>query len=79
MRALLSQGPQTLMLQIPDALAAEVGLHDGMAIDLRIVDGHLALVPIVPTYSLNELLAGITPDNLHEAVELGQSVGQEVG
>lgn len=30
-------------------------------------------------YSLDELLDGITPDNLHDEIDTGEAVGQEIG
>jgi antitoxin MazE len=31
-----------------------------------------------PVYSLNELLAGMTPENRHDEVDFGAPVGREV-
>ncbi|MEO1095216.1 MAG: hypothetical protein AAFX01_10000 [Cyanobacteria bacterium J06638_28] len=50
-----------------------------MKVELRIVNGHLMVVPTVPQYSLEDLLAGITPDNCHAEVDAGTAVGQEIG
>jgi antitoxin MazE len=79
MQALIHQRDQAWTIQIPELLAVEAGLEDGMAIDLRIVNGHLTLVPIQQTYALDDLLAGITPDNLHGVIDTGEPVGQEIG
>ena len=30
-------------------------------------------------YSLEQLLAGVRPDNLHDEVQTGEAVGEEIG
>lgn len=79
MQAQLHQGEQSLTLKIPEALATEAGLSHGMAVDLCIIDGNLTVVPVVPKYTLDELLVGITSENLHEEVDTGEVLGQEFG
>jgi antitoxin MazE len=43
-----------------------------------VVDGKLVLEPVKPVYTLVELLAQVTPENLHQEVETGAAVGSEV-
>ncbi|MEO0826182.1 MAG: AbrB/MazE/SpoVT family DNA-binding domain-containing protein [Cyanobacteria bacterium J06635_15] len=78
MQTQLHQGEQSLTVKIPKTLATEAGLSNGMTVELCIVNGNLTLVPATPKYSLDELLAGITPDNLHNEIDTGEAVGQEV-
>ncbi|MEZ4708886.1 MAG: AbrB/MazE/SpoVT family DNA-binding domain-containing protein [Caldilineaceae bacterium] len=69
----------SLALRIPKSFAAEVGLENNAAIDLALVDGKLIITPIVATaFALDALLAGITDENLHTEVDMGEAVGAEV-
>ncbi|MCD9020604.1 AbrB/MazE/SpoVT family DNA-binding domain-containing protein [Cohnella silvisoli] len=63
----------SLGIRIPKALALKVGLKEGSEVDLDIEDGHL----IIKLKSLDELLAQITPYNLHAEVPTGEPQGRE--
>ena len=70
----------SLGVRIPSALAKELGLHDGSELDLQQVSGTLVLRPLVREtveYSLEDMLASITPETLHAETEWGSPVGQE--
>ena len=69
----------SLVLPIPAPVAGESGLAEQSLVDVAIVDGKLIVTPLPrgrPT--LEELLRGITPDNLHSEVDTGPPVGGEV-
>ncbi|WP_276507961.1 AbrB/MazE/SpoVT family DNA-binding domain-containing protein [Paenibacillus thermotolerans] len=65
----------SLGVRIPKSLALKVGLEEGSEIDLDVEDGHLVIKP--KSISLEELLAQITPDNLHREVSTGEPEGRE--
>ena len=66
-------------VRIPSALMAEAGLEIDQPVDLRSEQGRIIIEPVrTPRFSLDELVAGIRPDNLHEAVDTGPPVGREV-
>ena len=69
----------SLALRIPKALAEEIDIATDSYVDLSIVDGHLVIKPITgPDFTLEELLAGISESNLHQEVDTGVPVGNEV-
>lgn len=69
----------SLALRIPRPLAAEVGLEEDSSVSLQLVEGTLVIQPVKkPEYSLEEMLARVTPENLHREVETGPAVGAEV-
>ena len=48
-------------------------------VDIREENGRVVIEPVTtPVYDLDELLAAITPDNLHEEIDFGPPVGKEV-
>ena len=66
-------------IRIPKALAVETGLEFGREVKLVAVDGQLHIVPMQEFhYELEELVAGITPENRHEEWDIGPPVGNEV-
>lgn len=65
-----------LAVVVPESLAAEAGLCDGGQADLEFADGRLVIRPGGPA-TLAELLAGITPENIHEEWADGPPAGSE--
>ena len=62
----------------PRSFAAETALELGSEIDLALVDGRLIITPIAePAYRLDDLLARITPENLHGEADTGPGIGAE--
>jgi antitoxin MazE len=60
-------------------LADEIGLEVGSEVDLRVEHGRLKIYPPgAPRYTLEEVVAQITPENRHEEWDTGPPVGKEV-
>ncbi len=72
---LVQKWGNSLGIRIPKALALKAGLEEGTEVDFDIEDGHLVIVP--KTRALDELLARITPDNLHSEIQTGEPQGRE--
>jgi antitoxin MazE len=69
----------SLAVRIPQHLAKEIGLIEGGEVELVAIDGNLTIKPRKQKqYSLEELIAGITPENRHAEIDTGISVGEEV-
>ena len=69
----------SLALRIPKAYADETHIHDGSSVDLTLQDGNLIITPVRrKSFTLEELLKDITPDNPHESIDSGSALGQEI-
>jgi len=69
----------SLALRIPKSVAAEAGLRPDAAVDLSIVKGKVVIEPLSEEpLTLEELVARITPENVHEETDWGPPVGREV-
>ena len=77
-QARIQKWGNSLAVRIPKPLALDIGLAQNSLISVSVVEGKLILEPIKPSPSLDELLAGITQDNLHQEIETGTAVGNEV-
>jgi antitoxin MazE len=65
-------------LRIPKAFALEVGLEKDGEVELSVDRGRLVIVPpVAPSYSLEALLAGVRPSNIHAETDWGPPVGKE--
>ena len=68
----------SLAVRIPKALARQIEAESGCDVDLAVEDGRLIVTPVNRhRYTLEELVAGITPENRHGEIDTGPSVGRE--
>jgi len=77
MRTRVETHPGGIAIIVPQTLAARAGLHSGGAAEVELSGGRLVVRPSGPT-SLAELLAGITPNNLHGEWAVGPPAGAEL-
>ena len=78
MRTKIVKWGNSLGLRIPKTFAEDIRVTEGTAVDLTMEDGQLIIrLAKEPQWTLDELLSGITPSNLHTEVETGDAVGGE--
>ncbi len=69
----------SLALRIPKPFALDAQLENDSLVEISFVKGQIIVTPIpAPSWTLDELLAGITEDNLHSEIDTGFAVGNEV-
>jgi antitoxin MazE len=78
MQARIQKWGNSLAIRIPKPFAIEVGLQQNSVVIVSVSEGKLVLEPVKPSYSLDELLAQVTKDNLHQEIETGPTVGNEI-
>lgn len=67
------------VVRIPATLMAQLELEVGTPVKLSAEDGRIVIEPATKRrYDLGELVAGITRDNRHVAVDWGAPVGREI-
>jgi antitoxin MazE len=68
----------SLAIRIPKKYADKLHWDQTTDVELSIVDGKLITEAVKePMYDLEQLLSGVTPDNLHSEVTTGRPVGNE--
>jgi antitoxin MazE len=78
MRTHIQKWGNSLALRIPKAFAVEAQLADNTPVDLSLVNGKLVIAPAAePPLRLEDLLAAVTDENLHQEVDTGPAVGNE--
>jgi len=79
MNARIQKWGNSLALRIPKAFASEVGLSENLPVDLSVQEGRLVIRPCSePPLRLDDLLEGITEENLHGEWNTGPAVGKEL-
>jgi antitoxin MazE len=78
MASTVTKWGNSLAIRIPQAFAKEISVEDGTEVELSVIDGMLVIKPTLQRhYTLDELVAGITPENLHSEVDWGVAMGNE--
>lgn len=66
-------------LRLPSAVMKSAALEVEQHVIITATKGRIVIEPLAqPEYKLEDLLAGITDDNAHEAVDFGGPVGEEM-
>ena len=79
MKARIQKWGNSLALRIPKSFAVEAHLEQDSLVELALVDGKLIVVPVAElALTLDQLLAGVTEQNLHREVDTGQATGNEI-
>lgn len=66
----------SLGLRIPKALAIQARITEGTPVELQLDGGRIIIRP--KQYSLETLLAKVTPENLHQEIPAGRPAGREI-
>lgn len=79
MKTKVQKWGNSLALRIPKSFAAETSLKPDSEVDLSLLNGKLVITPIAETeYTLEQLLAGVTEENIHAEVSSCGPVGNEI-
>ena len=78
MKTRIQKWGNSLAVRIPKAYAKEAGLNEDSPVDISMSDNNLLLKPIRKRrHTLNELLSGVTDDNIHSEQDWGSRRGRE--
>jgi antitoxin MazE len=78
MRSTVRKWGNSAAVRVPASVMAEARLEIDQPVELRVEEGRVVIEPIAPAdASLDDLLAGVTADNLHGEEEFGPPVGRE--
>ena len=77
MEARVLKWGHSLALCIPSAFAKNARIQPGSKVDVSELDGKLVVALLEPDEpTLDMLLAGVTPENIHHEVSTGNAVGK---
>ena len=65
-------------VRLPEVVLEKAEMRDGDQLEIRVEKGRIALEPARPKLTLRDLVARITPENLHEEQDWGKPAGREV-
>jgi antitoxin MazE len=65
-------------VRIPKTVLDQTRIREGDELEIRVEDGRIALEPAGSRLTLRDLVARITPHNLHQELDWGKPRGREV-
>jgi antitoxin MazE len=77
MQVQLTRWGNSLGLRIPKDIAAQFGLSEGRRVDVVAEGDRIVIHADRPRYDLDELLAGLKPEDMQGAFDWGPDVGRE--
>ena len=77
MRAKAQRWGNSLAVRIPKAIADQAGVREKDEFDIEVVANVIRLKPRSRDTSLEQLIAAITPENLHGEEDFGRPQGRE--
>ncbi len=78
MKTKVQKWGNSLGLRIPKTFAQEARIDDGSPVDIKIEGKKLVIKSLRSSFNLDDLLAQVTPQNIHEEIDTGQNIGREV-
>jgi len=79
MIARIQKWGNSLGLRIPKVLAADANVTEGASVELNVENGRLVIAPQRKSKCrIEDLVAGVTSENLHGETDTGSPVGREV-
>ena len=76
MRVAIRKWGNSLALRLPSALMKDVEFVDGTEVDVRLDGNRLVVTKAAARLTLEQLLASVTPDNLHAEESTGAPQGR---
>lgn len=79
MKVQIQKWGNSAAIRLPTAVLGQVGARPGDRLDMRTEEGRIVLVPSARQFKLEDLLAGITAENLPAAedTDFGPPQGRE--
>ena len=79
MQTTIQKWGNSLALRIPKTFARDAQLEHDSLVDIRLVEGQIIVTPVeTANWTLDELLARVNKTNLHQEVDTGSALGNEI-
>jgi len=79
MQTKIQKWGNSLAIRIPKSFALDINLKQDELVDLSVDESKIVITPIgKKKYSLEELLKGVSENNLHGELDTGSPIGKEI-
>jgi antitoxin MazE len=78
MQAVVKKWGNSLAVRLPQGLAADLNIAEGVTVTMTVEDQRLVIAPARKRYRLDDLLAGVKKSQKRGETDWGKPVGDEV-
>lgn len=78
MKVQVQKWGNSLALRIPKSFAVETSIENGSTVEVTLEKGSIVMKPAKEDINLEDLLAGITTENIHSESDFGKPEGREL-
>jgi antitoxin MazE len=79
MQTKIQKWGNSLAIRIPKSFALDINLKQDELVDLSVDENKIVITPMGgEKYSLEELLKGVSENNLHGEIDTGSPIGKEI-
>lgn len=78
MTATIQKWGNSLAVRLPRAVAEQIHVHEGDAVELKVDDHTLNIKSARKKYNAADLIKAVKPSNLHAETDWGKATGKEV-
>lgn len=75
MRAKAQKWGNSLAIRIPKGIVEQANIHENDELEMAVINRQIRISPRQKEYKLDDLLAGISKANLHNALDFGEAEG----
>ncbi len=76
--SIIAKWGNSLAIRIPKNIADKVNLEEGSSISIDVIDNKIIISSKRLKYTLEELLAGVSPEDFDGEYDWGEAVGEEI-
>lgn len=78
MKVQVQKWGNSLALRIPKSFAVETSIENGSTVEITLEKGAIVMKPAKEEINLEDLISGITSENIHVEVDFGRPEGKEL-
>jgi len=78
MKVQVQKWGNSLALRIPKSFAVETSIENGTTVEVTLEKGAIVMKPAREDINLEDLLSGITSENIHAETDFGRPEGKEL-
>jgi antitoxin MazE len=78
MKVQVQKWGNSLALRIPKSFAVETSIENGSTVEVTLEKGAIVIKPAKEDINLEDLLSGITSENIHVETDFGKPEGKEL-
>lgn len=78
MKVQVQKWGNSLALRIPKSFAVETSIENGSTVEVTLEKGAIVMKPAREDINLEDLLSGITSENIHAETDFGEPEGKEL-